>query len=463
MTSPVIRSAAACLLALVLLSTGNAARAILPDDQRDAKAEVTPEQVETATLASLPALRDAVQVRSATNLNSRGWHPTSASLPRSDVELPNELLDAYWRAVTVAPASCRVDVPLLAAIGQVESNNLEGLPIDEAGTVVPPLIGPPLDGSPYSAFPDTDAGLLDTDKKWDRALGPMQLVPAAWRLVGVDMDVDGVRDPQNAYDAAGGAMVYLCAGSRDLADAADVNEAVLAYNGSRAYLREVLAWRAAFEKNDQITGFAPVTATMAMALGSFVSQSEPASARPTALATTAPALVGTTTPVPASASGVIPVSQLSPSPSASPIPSAPGTPGATPTPGSTPAAGSGSTPGSTPGSAPGSTPGATPDPTPSTPSTPDPGPTTSPDPTPAPPPAQEPPPASEPPPAQDPPPPPPDPTPDPTPTEPPPTCPTLTPGTELPELPLGPDGLPTVPPGCPTLEELALQQETVAP
>ena len=88
---------------------------------------------------------------------------------------------------------------------------------------------------------------------WDRALGPLQLLPASWRTAGMDSDGDGLRDPQNVYDAAGAAMVYLCDGGRDLGTREGLEEAVLAYNHSRDYLRLVLAWKTVFDTAD-ITG-----------------------------------------------------------------------------------------------------------------------------------------------------------------------------------------------------------------
>jgi hypothetical protein len=64
------------------------------------------------------------------------------------------------------------------------------------------------------------------------------------------MDADGVRDPQDVYDAAGAAMVYLCDGGRDLSTQEGLTAAVLAYNHSRVYLRQVLAWKTAFDGAD---------------------------------------------------------------------------------------------------------------------------------------------------------------------------------------------------------------------
>ena len=162
-------------------------------------------------------------------------------------------MDAYTLAVALAPTECHLSLSLLAAIGQVESGNLAGQRIDAQHRVVPGVLGPVLDGSEYAAIPDTDNGRWDGHRTWDRALGPLQLLPESWRVAGMDADGDGRRDPQNVYDAAGAAMVYLCDGGRDLGTRKGLEEAVLAYNHSRDYLRLVLAWKTVFDTAD-VTG-----------------------------------------------------------------------------------------------------------------------------------------------------------------------------------------------------------------
>ena len=92
----------------------------------------------------------------------------------------------------------------------------------------------------------------------------MQIIPASWRVVGLDMDGDGVRDPQNIYDAAGAAMVYLCAGGRDLSTADGPEaKAILSYNDSDAYLQAVLGWKSVFDQAD-LTGIGAVPFTAAL-------------------------------------------------------------------------------------------------------------------------------------------------------------------------------------------------------
>ena len=85
----------------------------------------------------------------------------------------------------------------------------------------------------------------------------------------MDADGDGRRDPQNVYDAAGAAMVYLCDGGRDLGTRKGLEEAVLAYNHSRDYLRLVLAWKTVFDTAD-VTGLGSTPTLGAWAAQTFL-------------------------------------------------------------------------------------------------------------------------------------------------------------------------------------------------
>jgi hypothetical protein len=195
---------------------------------------------------------DPVVVEGALSSNAHGWGAGAPDSIDAGDGLSAELLAAYSMAVAVAPPGCHLSVPVLAAIGQVESESLAGHRLDAAHRAVPDIVGPALDGSPFETVEDTDGGRWDGDKVWDHAVGPMQFIPSSWRVVGVDMDRDGVRDPQDIYDAAGAAMAYLCADGRDLATAEGLRQAVLAYNHSLAYLEQVLAWKAAFDLRELI-------------------------------------------------------------------------------------------------------------------------------------------------------------------------------------------------------------------
>ncbi|MET0998767.1 MAG: lytic murein transglycosylase [Marmoricola sp.] len=328
---------------------------------------------------TVPGHQDPVVVEGALSSNTRGWaHASQAAVSATEKGIRPELVDAYSLAVAASPLDCHLTVSLLAAIGQVESGNLVGHGLDSEHRAVPAILGPVLDGKRFAAIEDTDNGKLDGDKRWDRAVGPMQFVPASWRVAGVDMDGDGRRDPQDVDDAAGTAMVYLCAGGRDLATEEGLNDAVLSYNHSVSYLRLVLAWKAVFDRNP-LVGWAALPVLDAWEQSPIVAAVLPSPTTVTDPRTNAPAPgVGTATPATpgTAAAPVIPVPSTG-------TPGPPATPGATPSTGPTP---TGPTPGDpTPGDP---TPGdPTPtDPAPAQPSTPatEPDPKPTPDPTPTP-------------------------------------------------------------------------------
>jgi hypothetical protein len=159
----------------------------------------------------------------------------------SGLSVPATLWAAYVKAVQGSPASCHIDVRLLAAIGEVESGSLRGRGIDAKHRAVPGVFGPVLSGGPYASIPDTDHGRWDGDPTWDRAVGPMQFIPSTWATHGVDGDGDGVADPQNVDDAALSAALYLCYGGRDLSTPQGLRAGILSYNHSASYLATVLA------------------------------------------------------------------------------------------------------------------------------------------------------------------------------------------------------------------------------
>ncbi|MEP6526993.1 MAG: lytic transglycosylase domain-containing protein [Nocardioidaceae bacterium] len=161
--------------------------------------------------------------------------------------IPSAALFAYRRAAQLVDRSdprCHVTWALIAAVGRVESNHgrSDGNILSEHGIARPGIFGPPLNGANGSVLVrDTDDGALDHDTTYDRAVGPMQFVPSAWYEVGTDVDGDGVANPQDVYDAATGAGVYLCAGDYDLATAEGQRAAVYNYNHSDGYVTLVLS------------------------------------------------------------------------------------------------------------------------------------------------------------------------------------------------------------------------------
>jgi membrane-bound lytic murein transglycosylase B len=86
---------------------------------------------------------------------------------------------------------------------------------------------------------DTDGGVLDDDPEWDRAVGPMQFIPATWSQWAADGNGDGVHDPQQIDDAVLAAARYLCFAGGDLSIPGNWISAVTAYNHSIEYNNRV--------------------------------------------------------------------------------------------------------------------------------------------------------------------------------------------------------------------------------
>ena len=170
--------------------------------------------------------------------------------------IPAAALAAYQRAAQVIDAadpSCNIDWSLIGAIGRVESNHgtYGGNTLSDDGVSTPGIIGIPLNGANGTQrISDTDAGEWDRDKQFDRAVGPMQFIPSTWRVVGVDGDGDGQRNPQDIDDAALATAVYLCSGDENLANRGGQESAVYRYNHSQDYVNLVLSIAEAYASGD---------------------------------------------------------------------------------------------------------------------------------------------------------------------------------------------------------------------
>jgi hypothetical protein len=161
------------------------------------------------------------------------------------VGVPPVAMQAYGYAELVlarTTPTCRLTWTTLAAIGSVESNHgrANGATLGPDGKALPPIIGLPLDGQGgRQRINDTDKGRLDGDSTYDRAVGPMQFIPATWLGNGIDADNDGAKDPHDIDDAALAAGNYLCKNGRDLSTAQDWWNAILSYNAVRPYAQAV--------------------------------------------------------------------------------------------------------------------------------------------------------------------------------------------------------------------------------
>jgi hypothetical protein len=161
--------------------------------------------------------------------------------------IPVVAVQAYGYAELVLERTtpgCQLRWTTLAAIGRVESDHGSsgGATLLANGQALPPIFGHALDGTgDRLLITDTDRGELDGDARYDRAVGPMQFIPRTWQLEAVDASGDGVADVHNINDAALAAGNYLCRQGRDLSDAGDWWQAILAYNNVPSYAVAVYA------------------------------------------------------------------------------------------------------------------------------------------------------------------------------------------------------------------------------
>jgi hypothetical protein len=162
--------------------------------------------------------------------------------------IPVVALRAYGRASILEATErprCHIGWATLAAIREAESahGTIGGTRLLPNGHTSRPIVGPALDGEGGVAAirPDPGGERVHGDDTWEHAIGPMQFLPSSWRTFGADADADadGMADPSDIDDAAWGAARHLCSGGLDLRDGADWTQAVLRYNASDAYVREV--------------------------------------------------------------------------------------------------------------------------------------------------------------------------------------------------------------------------------
>jgi membrane-bound lytic murein transglycosylase B len=171
--------------------------------------------------------------------------PWAASMAPK-VGIPATALAAYGSAelrLAQENPGCHLSWVALAGIGSVESDHgrFGGAVIRADGTSWPPIIGVALDGEGVGHVPDSDRGVLDGDRTYDRAVGPMQFLPGTWRVWGADADGDRVANPFALPDAALAAARYLCAVGGDLRQTGPWRAALWSYNRSDAYAVDVSA------------------------------------------------------------------------------------------------------------------------------------------------------------------------------------------------------------------------------
>ncbi|AXG77298.1 lytic transglycosylase domain-containing protein [Streptomyces paludis] len=233
--------------AIAALSASQAPGAVPVDVGDSRAADVTPPpgtpvSGNSSYYTELPPLK--TPAKPSTSIDTQGAGAGTA-VGEAEAGIPATLLSAYQRAeqtLSETKPGCNLPWQLLAAIGKVESGHARGGEVDDNGTTLAPIRGPVLNGVGFANIPDTDNGEFDGDTVYDRAVGPMQFIPATWQTWGQDGNGDGRKDPNNVYDAALAAAYYLCAGDRDLSIDKYLHQAILGYNHSREYLHTVLSW-----------------------------------------------------------------------------------------------------------------------------------------------------------------------------------------------------------------------------
>jgi hypothetical protein len=258
--------------------------------------------------------------------------------------IPRLALAAYINAAASqdrqSPA-CGLSWQVLAGIGYIESDHARSGGSANpgwSGIANPPIYGPLLDGSSGIALiSDTDHGALDGNATYDRAVGPMQFLPATWREYEEGASGHSTPDPQNINDATISAARYLCASGQDLRTADGLIAAVYGYNHSFNYVSAVLSVAIRYAGGTLSGGASalkelPALAQTASSLPSaFPTPSLPAS--PTPSPTPSPMAPPTPPPSPSSGPSTPPPAPVYPQPPApvpTPTPSAPALPVASP-------------------------------------------------------------------------------------------------------------------------------------
>lgn len=177
----------------------------------------------------------------------------AAQVPPGPGGVPGAAMAAYRRAehtLATSTPGCRLSWTTLAALGRAASGHARGGQLDEHGRTLGRFLGPRLDGSPgLPRIPDTDHGQLDGDPHWDRAVGPLQIIPSTWLRYAADGDGDGQADPNDMSDAALIAGRYLCAGDVDLTVPEQQTAAFQRVNRSDSYVTAVRAFAADYARD----------------------------------------------------------------------------------------------------------------------------------------------------------------------------------------------------------------------
>ncbi len=193
--------------------------------------------------AAAPSVAPTPTGTGIAGLADPGWLDATAAA----TGIPRRALAAYAGAAIVKAETmpeCALSWATLAGVGATESDHGRhgGSLLGDDGTATPGIFGVALDGDGVALVPDSDGGAIDGDADADRAVGPKQFIPQAWRNWHVDGGGDGVEDPQNIDDAALAAANYLCRASTAFDTEDGWRAGIRAYNAPEVYLGTVAAF-----------------------------------------------------------------------------------------------------------------------------------------------------------------------------------------------------------------------------
>jgi len=188
-----------------------------------------------------PALTDAsVRTVPLVTVVDKAWVAETAD----KTGIPARALAAYAGAavrLALTWPECGVTWNTLAGIGWVESHHGEifGDHINEDGFMSAPIFGPPLVGEGTMNIPDFDNGNFDGSADFDRAVGPMQIIPQTWAAWNVDANGDGDPNGQQIDDSVVSSANYLCYSSETMTTAEGWKQSLWSYNQLDSYAQDV--------------------------------------------------------------------------------------------------------------------------------------------------------------------------------------------------------------------------------
>ena len=241
------RSVLSTTLAAMALTTASGGSTAIVSTSADSRAAATPpgpNSLASYSTPTQPVLADPVVATSSRRTQHTAGAGWGAGADRID-DLPDAAVVAYQRSAAVmheASPGSRLHWTLLAAVGRVLTDHglRGGHRVDDRGNVRPGIVGKPLLARGGKRVGDTEAGLLDQDRRFDRPVGPMLLTPADWTVVGVDGDADGKRNPQDLDDASLALAVLLCSLGEDLRTTKGKRAALRRINDAPDFGRAVL-------------------------------------------------------------------------------------------------------------------------------------------------------------------------------------------------------------------------------